>query len=366
MLDEFIVTNRDAIIARTRARVATRACPKPIEAELANGIPVFLDQLGTALVAARKSGAVDHEQLIQAAGRHGGDLLRMGLTVGQVVHDYGDLCQAITELAVETMAPISGAEFQTLNLCLDDAIAGAVSEFARLRERSLEAEGTERLGVLTHELRNLLHTAMLAFESIKSGRVAVGGSTGTVLGRSLTGLRELIDRALLDVRLDAGVKHFERISVADFIAEVEIGALMQAAERGVVFTLTSVEPAVTIEGDRQMLIGTVSNLLQNAFKFTRKGGNVSLTTRVTADRVMFEVEDECGGLPRGKIDELFHPFEQHSADRSGVGLGLSICLRAAKTNGGELRVRDIPGKGCVFTLDVARKPPPLAVVARAS
>ena len=152
------------------------------------------------------------------------------------MHDYGDVCQAITELAVEMKVPVTGKEFQLLNLCLDDAIAGAVEEHARQRELDIRGEDTERLGELAHELRNLVNAAVLAFESIKRGGVAVGGSTGAVLGRSLTGLRDLIDRSLADVRLNAGVHRVESISVADFIAEVEIGAHMHAASRGVDFT----------------------------------------------------------------------------------------------------------------------------------
>lgn len=363
MLDDFIVTNRDTIIARTQARVALRTVPPPTEVELKHGIPMFLDQLGDALRLAKLSSRVDHDQLDRAAGLHGGDLLRMGLTIGQVVHDYGDVCQVVTQLAVQEGASISGEEFRTLNLCLDDAIAGAVTEYARQRERSIVAEGTERLGVLTHEMRNLLNTATLSFESIQSGRVAVGGSTGMILGRSLTGLRDLLDRSLIDVRLDAGIERLELISVADFIAEVEIGAAMQAQAHGVHFKLMTVDAPVTIEGDRQILIAAVSNLLQNAFKFTRTGSTVCLTAHATADRVLFDIEDECGGLPPGSTETLFQPFEQRGADRSGVGLGLSICRKAAKANGGELRVCDLPGKGCVFTLDLPRKPPPpLSVV----
>ena len=363
MLDDFIVTNRDTIIARTQARVASRTVPKPTEVELKHGIPMFLDQLGDALRLAKSSSSVDHDQLGKAAGLHGGDLLRMGLSIGQVVHDYGDVCQVITQLAVQAGAPISGEEFRTLNLCLDDAIAGAVTEYARQRERTLVAEGTERLGILTHEMRNLLNTATLSFQSIQTGHVAVGGSTGTLLGRSLTGLRDLLDRSLIDVRLDAGIERLELTSVADFIAEVEIGAAMQAQAFGVQFKIVTVEAPVTIEGDRQILIAAVSNLLQNAFKFTRAGSTVSLTAHATADRVLLDIEDECGGLPPGKTETLFLPFEQRGADRSGVGLGLSICLKAAKANGGELRVRDLPGKGCIFTLDLPRKPPPpLSVV----
>jgi len=363
MLDEFLVTNREAILANARERVAARQSPKPTDAELANGIPVFLDQLGDALRLASSSGGVAHDEIRASATRHGSDLLHQGLTIAQVVHDYGDVCQTITEMAIDLRAPITGEEFRTLNLCLDEAIAQAVTEYLRQRQQELSDQGTERLGILAHELRNLLNTAMLAFGTIKSGTVAAAGSTSALLSRSLSGLRDLIDRSLADVRLDAGIDHVELIGVADFLAEIEIGATLQAQARGLVLAVTSVEPAVTIEGDRQILAAAVANLLQNAFKFTKAGGRVSLTTRATPDRVLFDIEDECGGLPPGKAEELFRPYEQRSADQSGIGLGLSISLKAARASGGDITVRDLPGKGCVFTLDLPRKaPPPLSLI----
>ncbi len=101
MLAEFVSANRAVIVARAQARVAVRTSPKPSAAELSNGIPVFLDQLCDALRLAEVSDEIDHKALSKSARRHGGDLLRMGLTVAQVVHDYGDVCQAITNLAVE-------------------------------------------------------------------------------------------------------------------------------------------------------------------------------------------------------------------------------------------------------------------------
>jgi signal transduction histidine kinase len=178
-----------------------------------------------------------------------------------------------------------------------------------------------------------------------------------VHARSLNALRELVDRSLVDVRLDSGKDRHDRISVADLIGELEAGASIQAQARGLRFTVASVDGAVTVEGDRQILAATLSNLLQNAFKFTQNQSNVSLTVLATADRVLFEVEDECGGLPPGRAEDLFRPFEQRGSDRSGLGLGLAICLRAAKASGGDLRVRNLPGAGCVFTLDLPRKPP---------
>ena len=117
------------------------------------------------------------------------------------------------------------------------------------------------------------------------------------------------------MRLDAGVEHVERIAVAELVEELEIGALIQAKALELHFSMTSVDRTVTIEGDPQIIAGAIANLLQNAFKFTRKNGNVSLTTHATADRVLFEVEDECGGLPPGRAEELFRAYEQRGDER---------------------------------------------------
>jgi hypothetical protein len=106
-----------------------------------------------------------------------------------------------------------------------------------------------------------------------------------------------------------------------------------------------------------MLSAAIANLLQNAFKFTRAAGHVSLAAHAESDRIFIDVQDECGGLPPGKTEELFLPFKQRSSDRSGVGLGLSISRRCVEANGGKLRARDLPGTGCIFTIDLPRPTP---------
>ena len=110
----------------------------------------------------------------------------------------------ITDLAVDVNAPISTDDFRTLNRCLDEAIASAVTEYGREQNQSTldgeSARGSERLGFLAHELRNLTNTAIFAFEVLKTGNVGVAGSTGTVLHRSLMGLRALIGRSLTESR----------------------------------------------------------------------------------------------------------------------------------------------------------------------
>jgi signal transduction histidine kinase len=81
---------------------------------------------------------------------------------------------------------------------------------------------------------------------------------------------------------------------------------------------------------------------------------VLVETSVVGDGVCIEVSDECGGLPSGRAEELFRPFEQQGADRSALGLGLAICKRGVEANGGTLGVRDVPGKGCVFSVELPR------------
>ncbi|HEU4404470.1 MAG TPA: HAMP domain-containing sensor histidine kinase [Polyangiaceae bacterium] len=357
MLSEFLIEHRDELVARCRARVAKRLAPRPTGLELEHGVPLFLDRLAESLRSRRCSGGATGA----ADAEHGGDLLRHGFTVAQVVHDYGDVCQAITELAIERRVPIATEDFRALNHCLDNAIADAVTEYGRQREIDLSAlnaqRETERMGSLAHELRNLLNNATLAFEALREGGVGVQGNTSAVLGRSLVRLRDLVDRSLAEVRLSAGLERRERVALAPFVEEVEITAVMEAKGRGHELSIEPVAPGLAVEADRHLLASVVGNLLQNAFKYTRPRTRVRLSVRASGERVLIDVEDECGGLPPGKQDELFAPFSQGSADRTGLGLGLAISLRAVRTLGGELSVRDLPGKGCVFTVDLPRSPP---------
>jgi signal transduction histidine kinase len=373
MLHEFLASNRAALIERCRLKVALRSAPRVTDAELTHGIPLFLDQLIKTLQVEQTSdpmqsrkvsgpaggGTPGSSEMGAAAAIHGRELLQHGFTVDQVVHDYGDLCQAITDLAFERQAPIEIDEFRTLNRCLDNGIADAVTEYAYQRNALVTTHDVqalnERLGFLAHELRNLLHTATLAFTAIKAGSVGVTGPTGAVLERSLIGLRTLVDRSLADVRVAAGMPpRHQLLSVADFVDQIRISASLEARARECIFTVSDVDERLAIDVDRDMLLSALGNLLQNAFKFTEQGTEVSLHVYAVADRVLIDVEDHCGGLAPGSADRMFLPFTQSSRDVSGLGLGLAICQRSVEANNGVLRVRDIPGSGCVFTIDLLR------------
>ena len=371
MLHEFLAENRVDLIDRWK--VVQRRSPKASAVQLEHGIPDFLEQLIKTLQVERTahplrsrdvSGPAGGErsalsEMGKAAARHGRELLQRGFTVDQVVHNYGDLCQAITDLACEKGAPFETDEFRTLNRCLDNAIADSVTEFSYQRDLLLEDAGAhalnERLGFLAHELRNLIQTATLAVSAIKAGNVGLAGATGVVLDRSLIGLRNLVDRSLADVRMSAGLPpRHELLPLAQFISDIKISASLEAQARGCGFAVSAVDPSLAVRADRELLASAIGNLLQNAFKFTEQNTDVWLKVHPTADRILIEVQDHCGGLPGGDAASMFQPFTQSGADKSGLGLGLSICRRSVEASAGVLSVRDIPGTGCVFTIDLPR------------
>ena len=351
MLHEFVTENREELIRRCRAKVEMRSIPPPTPAELEYGVPCFLDQLVDAL----QNHLSPSSEIGRSAARHGHDLKLQGFTVSQVVHDYGDVCQSITDLALQLNAPINVEDFRTLNRCLDDAIASAVTEYGRGNQSVVDTESDDqRLGFLAHEMRNLLGTATVAFEVLRTGNVGVGGSTGNVLKRSLAALGDLITRSLAEVRLQHDVRNRTQFGIADFIAELAPAAALDASARGLSFDVEAGNAGVNVDADRSILAATVVNLLQNAFKFTRPGTTVTLRSSATPDRVLIEVEDECGGLPDGNVNVLFQPFEQRGADRTGLGLGLTISRWGAEANNGRICARNLPSHGCIFIIDLPR------------
>ncbi|MEO8466830.1 MAG: HAMP domain-containing sensor histidine kinase [Gammaproteobacteria bacterium] len=352
-------------------KVAGRLAIPESAVELAHGIPLFINQVIETLrleqtgeptrsrvISGPPDGGAGLSEIGVSAALHGRELFKHGFTFDQVVHAYGDLCQAITDLAVDRGVQIGNGEFRTLNRCLDNGIADAVTEYARQCNSALVAKGlqtfNERLGFLAHEVRNLVYAASLAVAAMKTGSVGLNGATGAALDRAHAGLRSLVDGHLADVRVTAGLPpRHQPLSVADFVAETVLSASLDAKARGCQLRVTNVDKELAVDVDREMLASAVANLLQNAFKFTRFGSEVSLHAYASADRILIEIADHCGGLAPD-ANRVFLPFTQQGLDRSGLGLGLAICQRSVEANHGSLRVRNLPGHGCIFTIDLPR------------
>jgi signal transduction histidine kinase len=367
MMHTFLANNRADLISRCKFKVARRPGRVPSEQQLSEGIPLFLDQLirtleaeeagehGESLEISGPSGGDAHalSEMGVSAAAHGASLLGLGYTVDQVVHDYGDLCQAITDLAFERDAPFAVDEFRTLNRCLDNAIADAVLEFTTQREARVlsrhASESKERVGFLVHELRNALSTASVAVSALEFGNLSVAGATGAVLKRSLASLGLLIDRAVSEVR--QGMPSDRQIfSIASFIADAESAARLEADAAGCGLLVRPLLQDMSVRGNRPMLHAALANLLQNAFKFTHAHTEVVIHAFAFDGNALIEVHDHCGGLSLGSAEKMFAPFTQRGTDRRGLGLGLAIARHSVEADFGTLTVRDVPGTGCVFTI----------------
>jgi signal transduction histidine kinase len=385
MLHEFLSRNRFELIERCRAKVAERTAPKTTEDQLKYGIPIFLDQLIKTLKVEQTTqpmrsrtvsgpsggGKPTTSEIGESATQHGRELMQQGFTVDQVVHDYGDVCQAITDLAFEGDEQVVIDEFRTLNRCLDNAIADAVTEFIYQHDLVVADQQSsslnERLGFFAHTLRNLLNTATVAVTAIKAGQVGFAGATGAVLDASLVGLRSLSDRTLTEVRMAAGMPvQFRLFSLAHFIEEVRLSAALEARVEKRGFAVASVDPRLAVDADRDLLFAAVGNLLQNAFKFTHDHTEVTLNAYASAERIRIDVEDHCGGLQPGDAERMFQPFAQTGENKTGLGLGLTIARRSVEANRGFLSVRDKPDSGCVFTIDLPRHAMPESFQRRAA
>src|SRR6202453_701899 len=212
MLHEFLTSNRQLLISRCREKVAKRFEPIETPATVDHGVPLFLQQLVETLRDEQNTDirSVDSErtpaptEIGRAAALHGAELLRLGFSVDQVVHDYGDVCQCVTALAVEQEVPISTDEFRTLNRCLDNAIADAVASFGSARQTSIERQAEtlqQRLVIFAAEHRRLIDIAIQSLTAIKTGNIGITGATGTLLAHALDELSSLTDRTLPEIRL---------------------------------------------------------------------------------------------------------------------------------------------------------------------
>lgn len=369
MMHDFLANNRDELIARCKKKVALRPLRYATDDQLRNGVPLFLGQLTRTLVAKqsaetatsqRISGASNGDSEMRSemgvgAAAHGKALLELGFTVDQVVHDYGDLCQAITELAHERDAPFAIEEFHTLNRCLDNAIADAVTEFSAQRDavnaNRLSSEANERLGFLVHELRNALQMANLSVRAMELGGLTLVGATGSVLKRSLASMRNLVDSSLAEVRANGGAPvPLAIFSLAAFVQDARTAAQLEADNKDCVLLVAAVDPVLRVQANRELLLGSLGNLLSNAFKFTQRHTAVNLNAYALHDRIVIDVEDRCGGLASNYEETIFKPFAQLGADRTGLGLGLAIARQNVEAMGGTLSVRNVPEVGCVFSI----------------
>jgi signal transduction histidine kinase len=350
MFYDFLEKYRSEIIILSEEKTLKLAGPLLSSVELKKGLPLFLDLLINYL---KRPTAHDAErEIVSAAAKHGKELMNLNYTLSHVVHSYGSMCQAITELAQRYNADVSTQDFNDLNMCLDIAIASAVSEFEFLSTKVNEDKELQHLGFLAHELRNALSNATIAHEMIKQGLVGTSGSTSRVLGDNLSRMRHLIDRSLSDVRMRADpIVYVETFQLIDLIEQILLTAKTEAKLKQLILK-NDIRVTLKLETDRQLLLSVIANLIQNAIKYSKAGGTITVRAGTSGKNVLLEIEDACGGINEDMMQKLFKPFTSGCADHTGMGLGLTIVQRAVSLLQGTISVSNQPGHSCAFKVEI--------------
>lgn len=348
MLHAFLSQNRDEIVRRCERKLHARHADKP-SAELLDTIPGVIDEF---IAAAQREAGLP---AMTAMPRHSEQALQFGrsrfqrgYSAAEIALDIVMISNAIGELAAEQDFLIDGASYRLLDECIDNVVAQAIDTYAELDRAAAQRDVAEWVGSLGHELRNSIATAQRAFDVIRSGKVGVDSRTGAILARSLARLETLVAQMLAAVHLRAGKElAIRRLSLRTLVEEVVESA---HREREIAVEL-AIDPALAVDADAALLESALSNLVQNALKFTRTEGTITIRARRDPEWVSLDIEDECGGLGERDPEVLFAPFQQGERGKSrGSGLGLAIARKAVEVHGGTLALRDAAPRGCVFTM----------------
>ncbi|MBA3538673.1 MAG: sensor histidine kinase [Deltaproteobacteria bacterium] len=355
-LHEVLLARREEVMLRWRTMVQGTIAPESMPTpELVDHFPLFLREvIGALRVQAGLPSTMEPPETSATAADHGEQRLRLGFSLDAVVREYGALRDAIVVTAQDAQVPISFGELQSIFDSTLVGIASAVSEYGRQRDAELHRQHNEHIAFIAHELRNPLMTAMTAIELL---RLPGDSRPGQALTRSLERMRELINHSLQMARSASGVElRREPIRLAKLLADAELVASPEAEANRIGIRVIVTDDA-ELNIDVRLISSALNNLVRNAVKYSCSSGQVDLRARIDGPRVTIEVEDTCGGLPEAAVLDAFAPFVRlGNDDKTGFGLGLAIAKQAVDAHGGSIRVQNLPGKGCIFALELPIAP----------
>lgn len=355
-----VADRRAQILERWTRRLSLEHANKDLSrAELRDHLPSFLDEVRTAL---RAEAGADLEPS-DAAGNsasaaHGVQRLRAGFDLAEVVHEYELLTECILDEVEAIGRSVSTQAFRRVQRLLDQGRADAVSAYVARRDDELLRTHSQHVAFIAHELRTPMQSALMAAAALRKGARPEDEGALSLLTRNLTVLRDLLDQVLIADRLTGRIQLSQNaLDLRELLEEVTADVRLFAKRQQVEVVMTATE-GLPIQGDRRLLRSALSNLIGNAVKFTHEGKTVEVRAARQEESIQIEIEDQCGGLPAGDPQELFAPFVQRGKDKTGFGLGLAIVKQAAEAHGGTVSVHNLPGRGCVFSLELpcAKRP----------
>lgn len=345
-LADYIAANKQRLILRWK-RLAVEHLALALESsELIDHLPDFIDDVVAMLRDPSRRWPV-----LESARGHGRQRMRHGIDMGSLTEEMGLIIEVICELGQEDGRGLTCDEMRYLTRVVSRGTAASINAYAAMRDEELARQAGQHFSFVAHELRTPLQTARMAASLLSS--VADGGEVKYLqrLDRSLSRLSDLVDNSLAQVRLSGRPELLVRRVDAREIVEDACEDVADHVEAKAQSLMAEVQP-FSLDADRKLLESALTNLLKNAVKFTPEGGSICISARVEASRALFQVEDQCGGMPEELPARLFQPFVQAHADKSGFGLGLMIVKQAAEAHEGTVHVLNRPGHSCAFVVDV--------------
>ena len=340
-----MVGHRDEILRGCRQRVSDSVTDT---GELDADVEIFFDEIAQALQHHELRTAADDPPSLarsEAAARLGRTPHHAGLQPSKVPFIFGAISHAIGQAGARHGLSIAADEYSIFNQCIDAGVATSIEQFWDSEKARRQRRVSERFGDLAHELRGALGNAALAFKLLRTGEVALGGRTASILANNLMRMEALVARTLSSVQLDtSSALELSPVNVATVLRHLQACTI---PDRAISITL-EVDESLHVNADEMLLTSAISNLLHNACRFSCDGARVGLSCRAEDHGVVIEVEDECGGLAPDELSELFSLFV--SGGEHPQDLALAITKRATEAMDGRVYVENRPDHGCAFTL----------------
>ena len=361
-LHQFMLEHRDEILQVCRKKLRDDVMT---DGKLDRDVEIFFDEIIQAL---RRHDGLDGAPAMpsvksEAAARLGQQPQRAGLEPAKVPLIFGAISSAIGYTGECRGLSIDADEYNVFNQCIDTGVATSIENFWNGERAERERRISERFGYLAHELRSALGNAALAFKLLRGTELSLSSRTAAVLANNLMRMEHLVARTLGTAQLEADVElELFPVRVANVLRHLQASAI---PDRAISITL-EVDESLHVNADEMLLTSAISNLLQNAIKFSRPGGCVTLSCWAGEAGVVIEVEDECGGLPPGEATQQLFPLVHGAEQPMNLGLGLAITRRAVEAMNGSVHVENHVGRGCslmlLFPLALPRRssPPPPA------
>ena len=255
------------------------------------------------------------------------------------------------------------ADCSAAPIFIDGEIKGAVVSFRDVTERVAATRAREEvLAIVSHDLRNPVHTIMMAtslLNDLPLDDVDLTRQKVAIIERAARRADRLI-RDLMDItRIGNGKMLLEpqEFGAAEALAEAAQLAASEAEKKGITISVIPLEWPLTADADRHRVLQALDNLISNAIKFTPKGGQVTLTAASVPEGIMLEVRDTGPGIPPAEQANMFRPFWQaRRVDRRGVGLGLSIVKGIVDAHGGRIEIESDGKSGTTIRFTVPAAP----------